>query len=133
MGGGIEPQRLRQHQPQHHARLGILGQDLLGRAVYQGVEIGQPAQGLARNRLGERTVGRLADVRQGRALGLLQRLAPPEHGIEQAERSAAHGKSGRKGHRPALEHRAKKWEPVFRIKRCDHQGTRLETKRQHAH
>ena len=87
----IEPQPLRQHQPQHGARLGIVGQDLLRGAVDQRVDVGQPAQRLGRDRAGQRAVGIGAHVLQGIVGRLVERLAAPQHRIEQAQRRRARG------------------------------------------
>ena len=133
MGRRPQSKPLRQHQPQDLTRLGIFGQGLARGAVDQRVEIDKPAQGFARDRAGERLVLELADVGGRRAEGDVQRLAPPQDGIEQAKRGAARVDSGGLGHgRSPLEHRAKKWEPVFRIGDAA-PGASLETSRQPAH
>jgi len=110
---GVQSQRLRQHDPQHHPRLGVIGQALFGDAVDQRINVSQPAQRLARNRTGERAVGRGANRAERRALGDFQRLPPAQNRIKQTKRSAAHGKSGGGWHGRPL--------------------TTIETKRQHAH
>ena len=112
MRRGCEPQPAGQHQPQHRARLGVIGQVLAGGAIDQRVEIGQPAQRLGCQGAGERAVGIAADALQRGRPRLLERLAPAEHGIAQAQRSFAGGESGNVHVRP-LGHRAEKWEPVF--------------------
>ena len=95
---GVQPQPLRQHHPQDHARLGIMRQRLLGRAVDQRVEIDQPAQDFAGNGPRQRLVLELADV-AGRAVeGDVERFALAKHCIEQAQRSAAGVDTGRLGH-----------------------------------
>ena len=50
MVGRVQPDLLRKREPQHHARLLIVGQALARRAVDQRIEIGQPPQGLAGDR-----------------------------------------------------------------------------------
>ena len=95
---GLEPQPLRQHQPQHRARLGVVGDTLARRAVDQRVEIGEPAQRLVDDRERQCTVGGAVDTAQRSALGLFERLAAPQHRVQQFERRAAGGKSGGFGH-----------------------------------
>jgi hypothetical protein len=94
MRRGLEPQPARQHQPQHRARLGIGGQRQAGGAVDQRVEIDQPAQRLASQRPRQGLVGLAANPLQGRVPRLFERLAAPQHGIEQVQRSLARGKAG---------------------------------------
>ena len=89
----VEPQPLRQHQPQHRARLGVLGQNLARRAVDQGVEIDQPTQRFRRNCAGEPRVGRRQSMER-RRLVLLQRFAPAQDAIEHAQRRAAGWQAG---------------------------------------
>ena len=86
MGRRPQSKPLRQHQPQDLTRLGIFGQGLARGAVDQRVEIDKPAQGFARDRAGERLVLELADVGGRRAEGDVQRLAPPQDGIEPLRR-----------------------------------------------
>ena len=92
MGRGSEPKRLREHQPQHRARLGIGGQRLCGRAVDQRIEIVQPAQALAGDGDGKPAV--LTGQPAHRPTRLLQRLAPPQHRIEQTQRRRSRGHAG---------------------------------------
>ena len=58
-------QRLDQRDAQGEARLGVVGQGLLGRAVDQGVEIGEPAQRLGRDRVREGAVVGPVEVARG--------------------------------------------------------------------
>jgi hypothetical protein len=93
-----QSQPLRQHQPQDLPRFRIVGQILARGAVDQRVEIDRPAQGFARNGAGERLVLELADVGCRRAESDIERLAPPENGIEQAKRGAARVDTGGLSH-----------------------------------
>lgn len=73
-------------------------QGLPGCAVDQRIEVGQPAQHLVGKRAGERLVGRAPDRLERGAFGLVERFAPPQHGIDQLKRGAARMNSGRLGH-----------------------------------
>ena len=89
---------MREHHPQHHAHLGVGGQIVFGGAVDQRVEIDQPAQHFAGDGAGERPVLEAANVAGRGAEGDIERLAAPQHGIEQAQRGAARGETGGHGH-----------------------------------
>jgi hypothetical protein len=92
----FQPQPARQHQPQHGARLGILGQRLARGRIDQPIQIHHPAQRLARQRAGQRLVGRGQALRGGMG-GIVQRFAPAQHGIHQAQGGTAGGRPGMVG------------------------------------
>ncbi|GEO02169.1 hypothetical protein NSE01_40010 [Novosphingobium sediminis] len=90
-----EAQRLRKHEPQDAAGLGVFGQNLPGRAIDQAVEIGEPAQRFLRDGKREGAVIAALDRAQYRRGGLIERIATAQHGIEQAQRSAASRDAGK--------------------------------------
>jgi hypothetical protein len=111
------------------ARLGMRGQH--ERAVFEFGGHGKAAIAPARGHVGRLRAAQAASGREQRNrfehIGLARAVLAHQHvetrkaiepgGIVVAE--LAQGEAG-KGHgRGALEHRAKKWEPVFRIRRCD--------------
>ncbi len=85
--GRAEPDPLRQREADDHARLRIVGQALPRGAVDQRIEVGDPAQCLARYGDGEPVVGR-CEVAGGGAGGI-ERPALAKHGIEHLQRGAA--------------------------------------------
>ena len=102
----FQPQPLRQHEPQDHARLGIVRERFPRCTVDQGVEIDQPAQRLARNRARERLVLEFAHILGGAGKGDIERFAATQDRVEQAQRRTARMNSGGLSHYaplPALE------------------------------
>ena len=67
----------------------------LRRRIDQRVEIGQMPQHFGRDRTGQRAVVVGADAGERAAGGLLDRLAPAQHRIEQAKRGLARGNARR--------------------------------------
>gem|GEM_PF-5039502 len=92
--GSLKTQDLREHDLEHRARLGIGGERQARGAVDQFVEVGAPAQNFAGNGAGERPVGVSIDPREGGTARLVERFAPPQHGIDKVERGTARGKAG---------------------------------------
>jgi hypothetical protein len=91
--GSAQHQRLYQSDPQHHARLGIIGQPLLGRPVDQIIKVWNMAQRFRRDGMRQSPVCWVIYTPCGRGKRLFQRLPPAENGIEKLERSAPSGKS----------------------------------------
>jgi hypothetical protein len=83
MGRGAQRKYLNQRDAQDHARLGVVRQLLARGAVDQRVEIGQMAQRFRHNRVDKGAVGR-GQALGGAMKGQFQRVAPAQHGIEQA-------------------------------------------------
>ena len=73
----------------------LFGEDLAGRAIDQPVEIGKPAQRFLRDGKSEGAVIAAFDRAQHRQGSLIERIAPAQHGIEQAQRGAAGGHAGK--------------------------------------
>ena len=101
----LQPQPSGQHQPQHGAGLGVIGQNGAGSAVDQRVEIHQPAQHLTRQRPRQPAIGRRQALTGGMG-GIVERFAPAQHGIDHAQRGAAGGKAGDFIHPGPLKHLA---------------------------
>ena len=93
MGRGAERECLDEGDPEGKARLGVIGERALRRAVDQCVEIGKAAQ-----RFGSDGVSEAAVVRRKARSGLVERLfkreSPAQYGVEKLERGAARGDAG---------------------------------------
>ncbi len=89
MVGRAEPDLLRQREPQHHPRLGVVGQVEPGGGVDQHVEVGQAAQRFTDDRRRQRGVGR-RQVARGMG-GVVHRQSAAKHRIEHGQRGAAGG------------------------------------------
>ena len=103
----IKPQRLRQHEAEHAARFGIIGQTLAGVIIDERIEIGEPTQSLLRNGQRERSIIAAFDGAEHGRRGLIERITPAQYGINEAQRGKASGNAGdilrcgRMGHRAA--------------------------------
>ena len=86
-----EREHLRERDAQREARLGVMRQRPLSRRIDQRVEIGQVAQHLGGDRARQRAVVVGADAGERAAAGLFDRLAPPQHRVEQPQRRLARG------------------------------------------
>ena len=95
MGRRVQPQHLRQHQPQHRARLGIVGQHLaVAQSISASRSTSQRSVSPAIAGASARSLG-IADALARGVCGPLERLAPPQHGIEPC--ATRRGGAGRPG------------------------------------
>jgi hypothetical protein len=94
MAGRAESEHLCQRDAQREPRLGVIGQGTLSRRIDHGVEIGQMPQHFGGDRAGQRAVVVGADARERASPSLLDRLAPPQHRVEQAKRRLARRDAG---------------------------------------
>lgn len=111
MGRSCQPQPARQHNAQHCARLGIIGQWQPGRTVDQIIKVGQPAQALSRQGPRQGTISIAANAQQGAACSLIERFTPAQNCIMKAQGSFAGGKA-RNIHRLPLGEIAMKGQPL---------------------
>jgi hypothetical protein len=94
MGRRLHRQCLDECDAQRKARLGIVRQRLLGRAVDQRVEICQPPQRLGRNGMCKGAVVRPVEIARGDVERGFQRQALAQHRVEQPQRGPAGGEAG---------------------------------------
>ena len=90
-------QRLDERDAQREARLGVVGQALPGGAVDQGVEIGQTAQRLGGDGVGEGAVVGAVELARRRVQRGFERQALAQHRVEQAQGGAARSRARRVG------------------------------------
>jgi hypothetical protein len=89
-----QPQRLRQRDPQHAPRLGIVGQRPIGRGVDQRIQIGQPPQHFGGDGERQRAIRRERQRPHGIALHRLQRQSLAQHRVHQRQRGPPHRHAG---------------------------------------
>jgi hypothetical protein len=96
-----QAERLNQRDTQHHPRLRVIGQALFRRPVDQRIKIGQAAQRFSRDGMYQCPIGTIGNALTCAMQRGFQRLAAPQHRIEQAKGSTAcgHARRGKRGWR----------------------------------